>query len=783
MFRDLYFLHGVVLVLFFESGVSASKANDTWPEVVEKYCLECHDAGSKKGRLNLDEFLSTEITAHPEVWEKVVRQLRARQMPPPGKEHPDEAAYESTISALVEKLDALAGQNPKPGRTDTLRRLTRTEYRNAIRDLLGLDMDVSEMLPADESSHGFDNITVGDLSASLLERYMGAAQKISRLAVGIPTISPDGKTVRLRPDFTQEKHVPGLPLGTRGGAVFSHLFPRDGQYEVQIRLARDRNEKVEGLRGSHDLVILIDREEMASLKIVPPKKRNDHSTFDANLKARFEVEAGPRDLGVTFVAQNLPVEESLRQPYESHFNFHRHPRLSPAIFEVTILGPFEDTGVGETVSRKRIFSVRPSEKLNDEAAAKTNLARLMRLAFRRPVTEGDLNRVLPFFRMGTTESGTFDGGMEAALSAILVSRDFLFRIERDPDGIAPGKPYPISNLELASRLSFFLWSSLPDEELLELAEEKKLRDPSVLESQTRRMLADHRSEALISNFASQWLYLRNLESFTPDGRLFPDFDDNLRQAFRRETELLFSTLIREDRSVLDLLKSSGETFLNERLAKHYGIPHIYGSRFRRVTLDEGIPRGGLLRHGSILTATSYATRTSPVIRGNWILENFLGTPPPPPPPNVPTLEENSVSAKLPFRERLAAHREKAVCASCHDVMDPVGFSLENFDAVGRWRDREKGEPIDSRGRLPGGNDFSGVEGLEKALLERSDLFVRTLTEKLLTYGLGRGIEPSDAPAIRKVVRQAKEEDYAFSAVITGIAKCVPFTMRTSENPE
>lgn len=752
---------------------------EPWRVVLGNYCLDCHDGDSEKGGLNLEALLDSEMAPHAGDWERVLRQVEARQMPPIGKDRPGEGDYEDTVAALSTELDAVAVAHPNPGRTNTLRRLTRTEYGNAIRDLLGLEIDVSDLLPADQSSHGFDNITVGDLSPALLDRYITVAQKISRLAVGTPLAQPEGRTVRLPPDLTQEEHVEGLPLGTRGGAMIRHVFPRDGEYEVVIRLTRDRNEMVEGLTGRHELELFLDGKRKESLEIVPPENRKDHTGFDANLKARFAVAAGPHDLGVTFVKNASSLEVTLRQPYEAHFNTHRHPRLSPAIYQVTITGPFEDAGRSETPSRERIFVASPDVEGDEDRAAGLILSALMRRAWRRPVDDADLERILPFFREGFEANGSFDAGIEAALSAILISREFLFRVELDHAGVASGAPYVISDLELASRLSFFLWSSLPDERLLRAAVRGRLHDGGVLERQARRLLADDRSQSLITNFADQWLYLRNLDSIAPDGRLFPGFDDNLRQAFRRETELLFERVVREDRSVLDLIQTK-ETYLNERLAKHYGIPHVYGSRFRRVSLGDDVPRGGLLRHGSILTVTSYATRTSPVIRGHWILENLLGTPPPPPPPDVPALDDNAVSAGLPIRERLAAHRENTACASCHNVMDPVGFSLENYDAVGRWRTMDAGVPVDSSGGFSDGSEFMGVEGLEAAMMKRPEVFVRTLTEKLITFALGRGIEPSDAAAIREIVRRSEKEDFRFSSLIVGIVQSPLFTMRMSE---
>ncbi|MDF1810953.1 MAG: DUF1592 domain-containing protein [Verrucomicrobiales bacterium] len=729
-------------------------AQDDWKQAISTYCLDCHDSDSEKGDINLEVLLDHEITFAPDIWEKTIRQLEARQMPPVGIHRPDDDLYDLIISSLVATLDL---QSVNPGKTATIRRLNRTEYQNAIRDLLGLEVDVSSLLPPDESSHGFDNVTVGNLSPALLDRYLSAAQKISRSALGTLLSGPDSRTIRIPPDLTQEDHVEGLPPGTRGGALVRHHFPRSGTYEIRVRLTRDRNEMIEGLRGRHQLEFLLNDQHKSSLQIAPPNNKRDHTNFDQNLADRFYVPAGTHQLGVTFVAQPSPVQETLRQPYQARFNYHRHPRLNPAIYQISITGPFDDEGTGNTHSRQRIFQTD-----NNRA----NLEKLMRQAWRRPVSEKEVNRIAEVFG---------EGGMEMALSAILVSRNFLFRIEKQPEGLAPGTPYDLSDLEIASRLSFFLWSSLPDSDLLEKAEQETL-DP---EKEALRLLADNRSSSLVENFANQWLYLRNLDSITPDGRLFPDFDHNLRKAFKRETELLFESVIREDRSVLELL-SAKETFLNQRLASHYGIPHIYGSLFRRVKLPESIPRGGLLRHGSILTVTSYATRTSPVIRGNWILENFLGTPPPPPPPDIPSLDEARVSESLPIRERLAEHRKNTACASCHNVMDPIGFALENFDATGRWRSMENGVPVDNLGSLPDGKQFHGVDGLEKSILEHPDLFVRTLTEKLMTFALGRGMEPSDAPAIRKIVRKAKQDDYKFSSIVTGIVTGAPFTMRVSQ---
>jgi hypothetical protein len=740
------------------------------------FCVDCHDANVTKGGLNLDAVLAEKPSLHPQVWEDVVRRLRARQMPPAGRKRPGDGEYVAVLASLEKALDQEAAAHPQPGRTETIRRMTRAEYRNAIRDLLALDIEVETLLPADESSHGFDNVTVGTLSPTLLDRYISAAQKISRLAVGGAQRDPGGDTIRIKAEITQEEQVEGLPSGTRGGALIPYTFARDGEYEIQIRLARDRNEQVEGLKEAHELVVLLDRAQVESFTVKSPGSRG-HEHVDDHLKLRMPVKAGPHDLGVTFLKNSSSLLETLRQPYNAHFNTHRHPRISPAIFQVTITGPFESKTAGESPSRRRVFTVKPKSEKEEESCAKQILARLMRHAYRRPVNDTDLKRLLAFYHEARKE-GDFEAGIEAALSAILVSREFLFRVEEEPKGLAAGTAYRLDDIALASRLSFFLWSSIPDETLLELAERGELGKPAVLAQQTRRMLADPRAESLVRNFAGQWLHLRNLESITPDGRLFPDFDDNLRQAMRRETELLFDEILKEDRSVLNLIKSD-HTYLNERLAKHYGIPHIYGPRFRRVELAGDRQRGGLFRQASVLTVTSYATRTSPVIRGKWVLENVLGTPPPPPAPDVPALDDNNVSANLPVRERLAAHRANPACASCHDFMDPTGFALENYDAVGRWRTREEGKPVDAAGGLPDGSRFTGVEGLEEGLLKRPEVFVGTLTEKLLTYALGRGVEYYDGPAVRGIVRQAQKEGYRFSAIIEQIVNSTPFRMRKS----
>jgi len=757
---------------------AASSQHDAVREFAAKFCADCHNEAEKAGGLDLDAITKDEAQKHPKSWEAVVRKLATRQMPPLDAERPSESQYTAIVAALETQLDRVAAANPNPGRTDTFRRLNRTEYQNAIRDLLALDIDATDLLPSDDASHGFDNVALGNLSPTLMDRYLTAAQKVSRLAVGRPQRSPGGDTFRVRPDLTQEEHVEGLPLGTRGGTLISYTFPQDGQYDVRIWLTRDRNEEVEGLTEPHKLQVLMDRSSVAEFTVSPPANHDQQKMVDAKLTARIAATAGPHELGVTFLKNPSSLLETKRQPYQAHYNMHRHPRISPAIYQVSITGPYDAKGHGDTSSRRRIFTSQPTSADGEEACAKRILAAIVRRAYRRAVTDDDLAGPMKFYREGRAE-GDFDEGIELALTSVLINPQFLFRIERDPEGVAANTAYSIDDFSLASRLSFFIWSSIPDDELLDLAERHGLSKPDALKSQVGRLLADQRSRNLTTNFAAQWLYLRNLDAITPDLRLFPDFDDNLRQAFRKETELCFESVVREDCSVLDLLKSD-YTFVNERLAKHYEIPNIYGNRFRRVSLAEGSERGGLLRQGSILTVTSYATRTSPVIRGKWILENLLGSPPPRPPASVPPLKDNTLSSMLSVRERLSEHRANAACATCHKLIDPVGFSLEEFDAVGRWRDLEDGKPIDAAGSLPDGSEFSGAAGLEHALLKHPEIFVRTLTEKLFTFALGRAPEYFDAPTIRSIVRDARANDYRFSSLVVGIATSTPFRMRTSE---
>ncbi|NDJ12974.1 MAG: DUF1592 domain-containing protein [Acidobacteriia bacterium] len=763
--------------------ISAQQSNaNPQHQFADKYCASCHNERLKSGGLSLAQADASKPAALPELWEKVVRRLRTGVMPPPGATQPAEAERLSMLTWLETSLDRAAAAKLNPGRTESLRRMNRTEYQNAIRDLLALDIDAAAMLPADESGHGFDNVIVGDLSPTLLDRYISAGQKISRLAVGSTQTAVQNETLALPADLTQEDHLPGMPPGTRGGMAKKYTFAQDGEYEIQISLMRDLAGIISGLRENrpHEMLVLLDREPVHSFTI-SKTALGDQVLNEKPLKTRIAVKAGPHNLAITFMKEGSSLIETPRQPTESRFNDRRHPRTAPAIDQISVTGPYAPKGAGDTPSRRRVFVCRPAgqDKSLEEKCAGEILSTLMRRAYRRPVTKDEVESPLAFYKRGRADSD-FDAGITMALTAVLTNPEFLFRVESDPQKVAASGVYRVSDLELASRLSFFLWSSIPDDELLEVAVRGKLSQPGELEKQTRRMLADRRSVNLATNFAGQWLRLRNVEAINPSGNLFRDFDDNLRQAFRQETELFFDSVLREDRSVRTFIKAD-YTFLNERLAKHYGIPNVYGSRLRRVALSPESRRGGLLRQGSILSVTSYATRTSPVLRGVLVLRNIFGAPTPAPPPNVPALDESTMAANLPMRQRLAAHRSNAVCASCHRTIDPVGFSLENFNALGQWRDIEVEEqPVDSSGALPGDKEFRGIDGLEAALLRRPELFVTTLTENLMTFALGRGVEYYDAPAVRRIVNDAEKAEYRFSSLILGIVKSAPFQMRRAE---
>lgn len=777
-----------------EHSLPVSKAT---LQFVQDYCIDCHSGDSQEGDLNLERDVLGFVTDDElsngsknggswETWEHVLKRLETRQMPPPDADKPSEEVYKIAVAELRKTLDQLADESDSVGRVSTFRRLTRTEYQNAVRDLLRLKIDAKELLPKDEASFGFDNITVTTLTPTLLNRYVKAAETVSQLAVSASSGEVVSRTIRIAPDLTQAQHVPGLPLGTRGGLVIDQFIAEPGEYEISVRLMRDRNEEVEGLTSEHELRLLLNRKSMASFQIQRPKNATGHLTADQHLKARIHIPSGQQKIGVTFVAKSDALIESRRQPLNVQFNHHRHRRQGPAVYSVSITGPYSVIGDAETESRRILLGQRPSASEDSEAVATQTLRRIMRRAYRRPVDVADLKVPLQFFRNAFAEQTTerddterFEAGLQAALEAILVNPNFLLRVQRQPKDVASGDAYFVDSLELASRLSFFLWSSLPDDQLLAVAESGELNRPDVLQSEVRRLLKDNRADALVTNFARQWLYLNNLQSVSPDARLFPDFDQNLRTAMQQETELFFRDMLRNDRSVTALLKSDF-TFLNERLARHYEIPHVAGSRFRKVDLKPGDRRGGLLRHGSLLTVTSYATRTSPVLRGNWVLKNILGTPPPPPPENVPDLKDNTVDATLSVRERLNEHRANPACASCHNLMDPIGFSLESYDAVGRFRPFHEGRRVDISGGLPDGQEFNGISDLEDGLMARPEIFVATLTEKLMTFGLGRGLTFRDRSAVRKIVDDAADSNFRFSDLVIGIVDSKPFRMRTAE---
>ena len=792
-------LAAAVLWLWGGAGAALAQFGPDDRALFTRYCVGCHNDRTLTAGVSLQGVDFDRVGEHAgevELWEKVARKLRGRAMPPAGRPRPSEAQYEGVVARLETAIDAVAAADPNPGRRPAVHRLNRAEYANAVRDLLALDVDPQVLLPADDSGYGFDNIAdVLSVSPMLTERYLSAARKISRLAVGDPNAAPATEIFAVDKYLKQDARVSDdLPFGSRGGLAVRHTFPVDGEYVARIYLSRTYDGRLRGLADRHQLEVRLDGALVQTLTVGGPvrdaaggaeQRRDYRNSADDGQEVRFTAPAGPHLLAVTFVDQ-AAVLEGMRRPHYAvtSYEYAGDQTLDPGIGRVELRGPYNVTGRGDTPSRRAVFVCRPPAGAapvgpEEEACARRILEKLGRRAFRRPVDDRDLDMLLGFFRLGR-ENGDFDAGIEMALRRVLVSPDFLFRRERDPAGAAPGAPYRISEHELAARLSFFLWSSIPDDELLDLAERGALRDPGVLEAQIARMLADPRAASLVDNFGGQWLYLRNMALVAPDPYAFADFDANLRAAMARELELFLDRQIRRDHSVLELL-TSDETFVNQRLAEHYGIPNVYGNHFRPVALDGPLsPRRGLLGKGSVLTVTSYAHRTSPVVRGKWLLENILGSPPPPPPPDVPALAENDDRGEPPrsVRERLEVHRQSPACAGCHRVMDPLGFALENFDAIGRWRTvTEAGTPVDAAGELVDGTPVDGPESLAAALLKRPENFVATVTEKLMTYGLGRGVEYYDAPAVRRIVREAKDDDYRWSAIIAGIARSVPFQMR------
>jgi len=757
--------------------------------VLDKYCVTCHNQRMKTGGLALDVLDLAQLSEHADVWEKVVRKIRTGAMPPVGRPRPDQALSESLASWLEADLDRAALEHPNPGRP-TLHRLNRVEYRNAIRDLLALEIDPASLLPADSAAYGFDNNADAlSLSPALMERYLGAAAKISQMALGRVRGSLSPETMFVPTDRNQGNRASeDLPWGSRGGLAIRYYFPVDGEYLFELRLKEDgAGGGIAGLTAEpQQLDLSLDRARAWGSTIGGPEfakasRQEREKRVQEALQFRLPVKAGSHLVQVYFLQKTTAVLEDLFDPYLRR-DPYRAGNGEPGISSVTItsVAASDAAATGASPSRRRLLVCQPASAAGEAPCARKIIATLARRAYRRSVSDEDLQIPLARYRDGATRGG-FESGLELAIRSILVSPKFLFRFESQPETAVRDSAYLISDLELASRLSFFLWSSIPDDELLNAAEQKTLRNPGVLDQQVKRMLADPRSDALVANFAGQWLHIRNVSGFRPSPEVLFHFDDNLRQAFERETALFFDSIIRENRSVLDLLDAD-YTFLNERLARHYGIPGVYGERFRRVSLPADSVRRGLLGQGSILTDTSRANRTSPVIRGKWILENIFGTPPAPPPANVPELkEERDPSKILPMREQIAQHRANPVCASCHAQMDELGFALENFDAIGEWRDSDAaGTPIDASAKLPDGSRFTGPAELRKVLLNHSDDFLTTLTEKLLTYALGRGLDAADAPAIRHIKREAAREHYRFASLIQGIVTSTPFQMRMAQ---
>lgn len=748
------------------SGGAGAVPHET---VIRRYCVSCHNERLLTGNLALDAVDVGDVSADPEIWEKVAQKLRTRTMPPAGRPRPDVATYNAVADYLETSLDSAWNTRPNPGRP-ALHRLNRSEYTNAIRDLLALEVDGRALLPADESGFGFDNNgDVLSVSPVLLERYILAAAKISRWSVGDATLPATTALYKTSPLLLQNDRVSDeLPFGSRGGHAAAHHFPLDAEYIIRVRLGPGR-------RGEHKLEVRLDRNRIGVFDVVG----RDRGPFEL----RVPVKAGTRLVGASFVGdlgQSLPVDGRPERPSVTSFAFTLYP-IMPTVGAIEIVGPFDGNVPEDTASRKTIFSCSPATVADEQPCADQILRRLARRAYRRAVTDEDIRPLLASFAEGREAGGSFDEGIRWALESILVSPKFLFRVEREPEGHKAGTPYPVSDFDLASRLSFFLWSSLPDDELIELAEAGRLSDPTVLEQQATRMLADPRSHAFIENFGGQWLYLRNLRTAAPDPTLFPDFDDNLRNAFRHETELFFADQLQSDNSVLDMLRAD-YTFVNQRLATHYDIPNVYGNHFRRITYADD-RRAGLLGQGSLLTVTSYPHRTSPVVRGKWLLENLLGAPPPPPPPDVPGFPERGEDNETAtVRERLEQHRANPVCAACHAPMDPLGFALENFNAVGQWRtmdDQANNAPIESSGVLPNGTEFASIAEFRDALLSEpwAGQYVANLVSKMLTYALGRGVEYYDKPAVRAIMSDAEASDYRWSSIVAGVIKSAPFRMK------
>ncbi len=777
--KSLVFLGGVIGLSGFVLGQNSTSS--TPRALIDQYCITCHNQRTKTAGLMLDKMDPAHLAQDREAWEKVVRKLRAGMMPPQGMPRPNDATYEALTLALESALDRAAAAKPRLS-TPGVHRLNRTEYANAIRELVGLDIDPTVYLPADDSSYGFDNVESGlQVSPALVEGYVSAAAKLSRLALGHET-APGRKIYYTREDYSQEDQVEGLPFGTRGGLLVHHYFPSDGEYLISWVPIRNTVGALYGGDSENEQIELsIDGTRVKLYQIGKDIPLTSNVQADKN-EVRVPLKAGQHAVGLAFIANTYIPHVFLNRSYRRSIlddNPIEGIMQSPQISQITIQGPINGMLPNDTPSRRKTLSCsspNQSRTESDEAkCARAILGTLARKAYRRPLTESDLNTLMNFYHVGR-ETGDFEHGIEKALQFILAHPEFIFRTETAPASVKPGEAYRISDLELASRLSFFLWSSLPDNELINLGAEGKLKDLNVLQQQVQRMLADPRSQEFVKNFAGQWLGLRTLQNQTPEGTIYPDFDDNLRHAMRTETEMFFDSILREGRSVLELL-TADYTFVNERLAVHYGIPNVYGSQFRRVKLDADFDvRRGLLGKGSFELATSNSDRTSPVLRGKWVLENLLGTHPPDPPPNVPPLKPNPATGPQTMRQRMEEHRANPACSGCHRMMDPIGFALENFDGIGKWRTKEAGQRLDASGQLVDGSKIDGVVSLRQGLLRYSPQFVRTVTEKLLTYALGRGVEYDDMPVVRSIVREAAKNDYSLSAIVLEIVKSAPFQM-------
>jgi hypothetical protein len=793
-------LFGLVIL-----GASSPRAQaPTSPDraLLDRYCVSCHGPRQPAAGLALTELDPARVDRDAAIWERVLERMRGGTMPPAGMARPDPAAGRAFAASVEAALDRAAASAPSPGRT-VLRRLTRAEYANVIHDLLDLDIDAQSLFPPDKSFDGFDNAGAAlSTSPALMERYLSAARRISRLAVGSTDIGPAfaAATYEAPQDVWQNSRIDeDAPFGSRGGLSVRHRFPLDGEYVIRIRLRRNILGYVRGLGEAHLFEIRLDGTRVSRVAVGGAENGTPAPlsfsgvipgdaaweayavSADQGLAVSLPVKAGTRTLNVSF-ADELWLAEGVQQPPLTGLGFsYDESRTTPvgpwgpAVESVTIDGPYRATGAGQTPSRARLFNCRPSSTDDAVPCARAILSSLARRAYRRAITDEDLQPLIAFFRTGL-ERGGFDEGIRAAVERVLVDPSFLFRLERDPESAAPGIAYPVTDVELASRLSFFLWSSMPDDALLDEGIAGRLHEPAVLAAQVRRMLANRRASMLAENFAVQWLGLRRLSDAAPDPDLFPEFDGNLRQAFERETRLFVGDQMRRDQSVLALLDAD-YTFVNERLARHYGMANVHGSQFRRVALTDRA-RAGLLGQGSILTLTSLSTRTSPVIRGRWVLDTMFGMPTPPPPPDIPEFPpSHSDAGLLSVRQRTERHRTNPACANCHARMDPLGFALENFDAIGRWRASESGQPIDASGSLPDGTHVSGVEELRRAILSQPDGFLRATAGRLLAYAVGRGIEPADAPAIRRIVRESSSDDYRWSAMIEAVVRSAPFLMR------